>query len=267
MSIHINCPNCHIASSLALSKLSAQVPISAPPNSRERPSPTIDLSDIPIDGAMRRVLPLDLRHRDRAQNHMARHRCGYHVPGHLFNSCYTGHLNQPIPHGQPQQPFWEKFGIPTRDKDRAHYAIHRAVKYAYEKGYKDAQKSRDRYHSFRKVLDETDKKESNELKKRLGRETIGKLTDADIADLTASQIRELLEEAKGSIQKHQSGHKGKRDRIRRDKSRTRSHHAPSPHRNQESRRRTFEDIRKRVRGDSEDLSSSESDDEEEYAYR
>ncbi len=151
-------------------------------------------------------------------------------------------------------------------KGGAQYAVYRAVQYAYEKGYKDAQKTRVHYHSFKKVLDETDKKDLDELKDRLDRESIGELTYTDIADLTASQIRELLEETKGGSQRYQGGHKEKRHGIRRDKSRTRSHHPRSPRRNQKNRGKRFEDLRRRVRGDSEDSSSSESDDEEDYAY-
>ena len=254
-------------SSLTLSKLSAQVPISTPSASRARPSLTADLSDTPIDGAMQHALPSDLRHRERAQHHMARHGHGYHIPGHVVNSNYTGNLNLSIPHGQPQQLSWERFGIPTRNNGDAQYAIHRAVQYAYDKGYRDAQKRRVHYHSFKKVLDETDRKELDELKDRLGRERIRELTFTDIGDFTASQIRELLKEAREASHRHQGGHKEKQDRKRRDKSRTRSHRARSPRRSQKTRGKRFEDICKCAYGNTEDSSTSESDDEDDYAYR
>ena len=267
MSIHIHCPNCHIISSLKLLELSAQVPIPLPSYSRERPSPTADLSEILIDGAMRRALTLDLRHRERAQHQMARHGHGYHVPGHLVNPNYTGHLKLPIPHGQPEQTFWEGFGIPTRAKGDAQYAIHRAVQYAYDQGYKDAQKRRVHYHSFKKVLDETDRKELLELKDRLVRERRGEVIYADIDGFTARQIRELLKEAEGGSQRQQVGHKAKRDHKRRDKSRARSRRPRSPCRNQKNRGKGFGDICKCACGNSEDSSTSESDDEEDHAYR
>ena len=267
MSININRPNCHIISSLMLSKLSAQVPISALPSSRGRQNPTADLSDIPIDVTMRRALPLDLPHRKRSQHQMARHGRGYHVPGYLVNLNYAGHPNLPILHGQPQQLSWEGFGIPTRNNGDAQYAIHRAIQYAYDKGYRDARKSRTHYHSFKKVLDETDRKELEELKDRLSRERIGEMRLTDIGDSTASQIRELLKEARWASQRHHGGHKENQDRTRRDKSRARSHYPRNTRRNHKNSGKRFRDTCKCACGNSEDSSSSESYDEDDYAYR
>lgn len=262
MSIHINCPNCHTTSSLTLSKLSAQVPTSDPRGYREHPGPAADLSDIAIESAML----LGLRHRERAQFQMARHGRGFHVPGHLVKPNNTGHLNLPIPQGQPQKVIWEGFGITTREKGRAQYAIHRAVQHAYEEGYKDAQKKRGYHYSFRKALNKADKEELDELKDRLGRESIG-MTYSEIGDLTASQIRELLKEARRPSQRHQGGHKEEGDRVRRSKSRTRGHHPRSPHHNQENHWKRSEGICKCVHGCSEDSTPFESDEEGDYVYR
>lgn len=256
MSIHINCPNRHILSSLKLAELSAQVPISTRAAPREHPSPTPDISDIPIDGAMRRVLPPELRHREKAQHYIAKHSHGHHFPGQVVNSNFAGSLNLPVPHDQSQQFPWEIFGILTRENGEARYAIHRAVQYAYEKGYEDARKSRGKYDSFKKVLDKTDNMESGELKDRLVRESNGRQTYEDVVDLKTSRIRELLRNTRGAGQRHQGGHRERKDRKRRDKSRARSHHHRSPRRNQRKRRNR-----------SEDSNSSGSDDEDYYSHR
>ena len=198
---------------------------------------------------------------------MAGHGRGYYIPGPVVNPNYTGNLNLPIPHGQPQQLSWEEFGIPTRNRGDPQYAIHRAVQYAYDQGYRDAQKSRVHYHSFKKVLEETDRKELDELKDRLVRERKEELTLSDIGDYTASQIRELLKEARRASQRHQGGYKEKQDRKRRDKSRARSHRPRSPRRNPKNRGKPYRDTCNCVHGCSEDSSSSGSDGEKDYAYR
>ncbi|KAK0513542.1 hypothetical protein JMJ35_003906 [Cladonia borealis] len=256
MSIHINCPNCHILSSLTLSKPSPQDPISTPPAFREHPSPTADLSDIPIDGAMLGPLAPELRRLAKAQQAMARHGHAYHFPGHAINPNYIGSPNLLTPYGQPQQINWEASGIPTRNDGGAQYAIHRAVEYAYDKGYQDAQKHKPKYDSFKQVLDEADKKESAELKDRLGHERRD-LTRTYIDGLSISQIRDFLEHARGASQRHHGGHKAKHARKHRDRSKARSHHRNrSPRRNHRNRERRFEDT-----------DSSESSDEDDYVYR
>ena len=266
MSIHINCPNCHITSSLTLPKFSAQIPILPRPSSGEHPSPTADLSDIPIEGAMRRPLPLELRHRENAQPHMARHGHRHRFPGPVVTPNH-GNPVLPPPHGQPQQFFWEGFGIPTRGNGDAQYAIQRAVQYAYEKGYEDARKGRERYHSFKKVLDETDRKESDELKDRLSHERQD-LTRSYIGGLTASQIRGYLEEAQRGIRRHQTGHKENQNRRQRDRSRSCSrHHTRSPTHNQRNRGKRPEHSCKWGCGNSGDTGSSESYDENDGFYR
>lgn len=242
MSIHINCPNCHGISSLTFSKLSAQIPVSSRPSSREHPSPTANLSDIPIAGAMRHALPVQPRRRENAQYHIARHGHGYHLPGHMANPNYTGNLNLPIPHGQPQHFLWEGFGIPTRNDGDAQYAIHRAVKYAYDKGYQDSQKNISKYHSFTEVLKAADRKELDELKDRLVREGRGELTLGDIGGWSASQIRGSIKEAEGARRRNQGGHRESHDRKRREKRRAYSHHRyRSPRRNHKNREKRFED--------------------------
>ena len=207
------------------------------------------------------------RHRERPQFQMARHGRGYHVQGHLVKLNNTRHLNLPIPQGQPQQGFWEGYDIKTREYGGAQYAIHRAVEYAYEKGYNDAQKKREHYYSFQKALDNADKEELDELKDRLARESIGKRTFSEIADLPASQIRELLKEARGSSQRQPGGYKEEGDRMRGYESRTRSHRPRSLHRNQEHHRRRPEGPGKCVHRCSEDSSPFESDEEGDYVYR
>ena len=257
MSIHINCPNCHGISSLTFSKLSPQIPVSSRPSSREHPSPTADLSDIPIVGAMQYGLPVKLRHRGNAQHHVARHGHGHHFPSHMVNTNYTGNLNIPKPHGQPQHFLWEGLGIPTRTDGEAQYAIHRAVKYAYDKGYQDSQKTRSQYDSFTKVLDETDRKELDELKDRLVRERMGELTLGDIGGWSASKIRGSIKEAEGARRRDQGGHRENHDRKRREKRRPYSHHRyRSPRRNHKYRGKGFEDT-----------DSSESYDEGDHVYR
>ena len=210
---------------------------------------------------------LGLRHRERPQFQGARHGRGYHVRGHLVKLDNNRHLNLPLPQGQPQQGFWEGYGIKTHENGGAQYAIHRAVHYAYEKGYNDAQKKRGHYDSFRKALNKADKEESDELKDKLGRESIGRMTDGVIADLTASQIRELLKEARGSSQRHQGGYKEEGDRMRGYESMTHSHRPRSPRRNQDNHWRKPEGICKCVHGCSEDSSPFESDEEGDYVYR
>ena len=179
----------------------------------------------------------------------------------------TRHLNPPIPQGQQQQVFWEGYGIKTREQGGAQYAIHRAVQYAYEKGYKDAHKRREYYYNLRKALNKADKEELDELKDRLGRESIGKMTHSENPDLTASQIRELLKEAKGSSQRHQGGHKEEGDRMRGYESRTRSRRPRSPRRNEGNHWRRPEGICKCVHGCSQNSSPFESDEEGDYVYR
>ena len=255
MPIHINCPNCHILSSLTLSKLSAQVPISTRPAFREHPSPTPDLSDIPIDGAMVSSLAPGFRHLVKPQHHMARHGHSYHNPGHVLNPNYAGNLNQP--HGQPLQFSWDISGIPTRNDGEPQYAIHRAVQYAYDKGYQDGQRHIAKYNSFATVLKVADKKELDELKDRLMHESRGDLTYDEIAGYTASQLREFIKEARRVRQRNQGGHKEKHARKHRDRSRARSH------RRHRSPRRNHKNCGRR----SEDTDSSESSDEDDYVYR
>ena len=258
MSIHINCPNCHILSSLTLSKLSAQAPITTRPAFREHPDPTADLSDIPIDSAMQ------FRHLVNPQHHMAMHGHSYHMPGHVVNPNYAGSPNLPTPYRQPQQINWERFGIPTRDDGDAKYAIHRAVRYAYDKGYEDAKKSKKGpYYSLRKVLEETDRKELDELKDRLVLERMGELTLASLSGSTASWLREVL----GTSQRHEASHKGKQQRKHRDRSRARSHHPRNPCHNHPHLGKRVEDARRCVCGNCEDTDSSESSDGDHYVYR
>ena len=209
---------------------------------------------------------LDLPHRERSQFQMARHGRGYHVRGHLVKLNNTRHLNLPLPQGQPQQGFWEGYGIKAHETGGAQYAIHRAVQYSYEKGYKDAQKRRGYHYSFQKALNQADKEELDELKDRLGRESIGKRTNSEIAVLPASQIRGLLEEAKGSSQRQQGGYK-EGDRMRGYESRTRSHRPQSPRRNQGNHWRRPEGVCKCVHGCSEYSSPFDSDGEGDFVYR
>ena len=246
MSIHINCPSCHTISSLTLPKLPPQIPISTRPAFREHPSPIADLSDIPMDSVLRRACAI-IRDQEAAQNRMARHGRGHHISGHV--------VNQPIPHGQSEQAFWQNLGIPTRNKGDAQYAIHRAVLYAYDKGYDDAKKSRVKYLHFKQVLDEADRKEFAELKDRLGRERKD-LTRTYIDGLTASQIRESIVEAVGARQRHHGGHRDRHARRNGDRSRARSHRRnPSPRRNYRNRERRFDDT---------DSSESYGDDDYDY---
>lgn len=210
---------------------------------------------------------LGLGHRARSQFQMARHGHGYHGRGRLVRLNNTGHLSLPIPQAQPQQVSWEGYGIKTRENGDAQYAIHRAVQYAYEKGYKDAYNKRGYHYSFQKALNKADKEELDELKDRLGRESIGKMTNSGTADPTASQIRELLKEARGSSQRHQGGYKEERDPMRRHESRTHSHRPRSPRRDQRNHWRRSEGICKCVHGCSEDSSRYESDEEGDYVYR
>ena len=255
MSIHINCPSCHTISSLTLSKLPAQIPVSTRPAFREHPSPTADLSDIPMDGVIRRAFAIAIREQEKTQNRMARHGHGHHISGHVVNPTYAGSPIQPIPHGQSEQVFWQNLGIPTRNKGDAHYAIHRAVLYAYDKGYDDAKKSRVKYHHFKQVLDEADRKEFAELRDRLGRERKD-LTRTYIDGLTASQIRESIVEAVGARQRHHGGHRDRHARRHGDRSRARSHRRNrSPRRNYRNRERRFDDT---------DSSESYGDDDYDY---
>lgn len=176
---------------------------------------------------------LGLHRRERAEFQMARHGRGYNLPGHLVRLNKPGHPNQLIPNGQPRQVLWERYGIPTSVNGDAEYAIHRAVRFAYEKGYRDAQIDRGFHHSFEQVLEKADKEDFDELKDRLVYESKGRMTHTGAGGLTASLIRELLKEARGCSQKDQGGYK-EGGHIRRDKSRTCGHHPQDPRRNQEN---------------------------------
>ena len=257
MSIHFSCPNCHILSSLTLSKLSAQVPTTTRPAFREHSDPTANLSGIPIDGAM------EFRHLVKPQHPMAMHGHSYHMPGHVVIPNHAGSPNLHTPYRQSQQIPWEDLGIPTRNDGDAKYAIHRAVRYAYDQGYEDAKKSRKpKYYSLRKVLDEADSKELNELKDRLVLEHMGELTLAELNGSTASSLREFL----GPSQRHQIGKKGKQQCKHRDRSRARSLHPRNPCRNHAHRGKRVEDARRCSCG-CEDTDSSESYDGDDHVFR
>ena len=209
---------------------------------------------------------LGLHQRERAGFQMARNGRGYNAPGRLVRLDKPVRPSQLIPNGQPQQVSWERYGIPTSLNSKAQYAIHRAVLYAYETGYKDAQKHREHYHGFQQALDKADQEEFNELKDRLVYESKGEMTNSRAAGLTASLIRELLQDAGGSSQRDQSGYK-EGDHMRRDKSRTCGHHPQNPCRNQENYLKRPEGVHKCGHWYSADSSPFESDEERNYVYR
>ena len=204
-----------------------------------------------------------LHHQERAGFQVPRHGRGYNVPGHLVRLNNTGHLSQLIPNGQPQQVSWEGYEIPTRADGDAEYAIHRAVRFAYEKGYKDAEKHRGHHYSFEQALIKADKEDKEELKDRLMHEGKGKMLNSGVAGLRAREMREILKDAMGSCQRDQGGYK-EGDHVRRDKSRTCGHHLRNPRRNQENHWKKSERICKC--GCSEDTSPFESDEEGDYVY-
>ena len=169
-------------------------PIESLPNSAEEVIPTIpSLEPSPSNNMIRRD-PIP-RYRFGDLRYGGRH--GYY-DGHYMGPSFHDFSALYSPRRHSEGFRWEEYGIPTRPDGDAQYAIHRAVKAAYDEGYNDGKKQKGRYQDFGRVLKDTDKMESPQLRDRARLEALywgNEISETELDGYPVKKLREDFDKA------------------------------------------------------------------------